>query len=246
MGEYLELAGFELDLVVSAEQARDNLKRSRYDAIVSDYKMPGESGLDFFRYVSSVHPETPFVLVTGCDDLQVKSESRKLGVHAYFSKPFYLDDLRQAIMDLVGRNNQKKVLCFDKIECLKPTLKIALCGDNEYELQTLQRTLEDNGYRDTICVCAFSGQDLLHALCTSEGELPHVILLDILVLFADGLETLEEIRNDSKFQNVSVLLMTGSPEYARAVLKKYPHLAIDGILTKPITVDSLATLSNSG
>ncbi|MGA3114335.1 MAG: response regulator [Syntrophobacteraceae bacterium] len=106
----------------------------------------------------------------------------------------------------------------------------------------MQRTLEGAGYRATICASAFSGKDLLYALRSSEGELPDLILLDMLVFFVDGLETLEIIRRDANFQNMPVLLMTGSPEYAEAVLKKYPHLAIDGSLIKPITVDSLDTL----
>lgn len=242
MSEYFELVGFEFDLAVSAEQARNNLKRSRYDVVVSDFNMPGESGLDLFRYVSSVYPEIPFVLVTGCDVLQVKRESTRMGVHAFISKPFQLDELRQTILNQIERKNRTEVPCLDRPECLKPTLKIAFCGDNEDELRFLQRALEDAGYRDTICACAFSGKDLLHALCPSEGALPDAILLDILVLFGDGLNTLDEIRRDPKFQNIPVLLMTGAPEFAKSVADRYPHLAIDGSLVKPITIDSLANV----
>ena len=235
MGEYLELVGFESDLAVSAEEARDNLKSTRYDVVVSDFNMPGETGFDLFRYVSSMHPETPFVLITGCDELQLRRESMKLGVHAFISKPFNMDELQQTIVNLMDCKKQAEVPCSDRLECLKPTLKIAFCSDNQYELQVLQRTLEGAGYRDRVCASAFSGRDLLYALRSSEGELPDLILLDMLVLFVDGLETLEIIRRDANFQNVPVLLMTGSPEYAEAVLKKYPHLAIDGSLTRPIT-----------
>jgi DNA-binding NtrC family response regulator len=62
-------------MAVSAEQARNRLKSSRYDVVVSDFSMREESGLDLFRYVSSMYPETPFVLITGCDDLRIKRES---------------------------------------------------------------------------------------------------------------------------------------------------------------------------
>ena len=50
-----EKAGLEHDLPVGAEQARNRLKTSRYDVVVSDFSMPGESGLDLFRYVSSIY-----------------------------------------------------------------------------------------------------------------------------------------------------------------------------------------------
>ena len=241
IGEYLELAGFESDVVVSAEQARNNLKCSRYDVIVSDFNMPGETGFDLFRYVSSRYPETPFIIVTGCDGLQLKQESMRMGVHAFISKPFHLDELRQTIVSLMERNKKTEASHIDKLECLKPTPTIAFCGESDYELQILQRTLENAGYRDTISACAFSGKDLLYALRSIEGELPDLIFLDMMILFADGLETLQEIRRDSKLQNIPVLLMTGSPEYAKAVLNKYPHLPIKGTLTKPVTADSLAS-----
>ena len=109
IGEYLESVGLEHDLAVSAEQARSCLERSRYDVVVSDFKMPGASGLDLFRYVSYLYPETRFVLMTGYDDLRIKRESMRMGVHAYIRKPLYLNELRQTIINLMQRDDQKKV-----------------------------------------------------------------------------------------------------------------------------------------
>ena len=109
MGQYLESVGLEHDLAVSAEQARNLLKGSGYDMVVSDFNMPGESGLDLLRYVSSKYPQTPFVLMTGYDDLRIKRESMRMGVHAYIQKPFYLKELLQTIINLVRRDDQKEV-----------------------------------------------------------------------------------------------------------------------------------------
>ena len=109
MGEYLESVGLEYDMAVSAEQARNRLKCSRYDVVVSDFNMPGDSGLDLFRYVSSMYPETPFVLITGCDDLRIKRESMRMGVQAYIEKPFYFNELLKTIINLMRRDDQKKV-----------------------------------------------------------------------------------------------------------------------------------------
>ncbi len=109
MGEYLRLVGLEHDLALSAEQARRSLKSSGYDVVVSDFKMPGESGLDLFSYVSSMYPETPFVLMTGRDDLRIKREFMGMGVHAYIQKPFYLKELSQTIINLMRRCVQIEV-----------------------------------------------------------------------------------------------------------------------------------------
>ena len=109
LGEYLKSVGLEHDQAVSAEQARNLLKHSGYDMIVSDFNMPGESGLDLLRYVSSMYPGTPFVLMTGFDDLRIKRESMRIGVGAYIQKPFYLNDLRRTIINLVGSEDRNEV-----------------------------------------------------------------------------------------------------------------------------------------
>lgn len=109
IGEYLESAGLEHDLAVGAEQARNRLKYSRYDMVVSDFNMPGESGLDLLRYVSSKYPETPFVLMTGYDDLRIKRESIRMGARAYIKKPFYMNELAHIIINLMRREDQKEV-----------------------------------------------------------------------------------------------------------------------------------------
>ncbi len=109
VGEYLESVGLEHDQAVSAEQARNRLKRFGYDMVVSDFNMPGESGLDLLRYVSSMYPQTPFVLMTGYYDLRIKRESIRMGVRAYIQKPFYLNQLAQTIINLMRRDDQKEI-----------------------------------------------------------------------------------------------------------------------------------------
>src|SRR5208337_5090567 len=108
MHQYLESVGLEHDLSISAEQARKRLRSSRYDVVVSDFSMPGESGLDLFRYVSSMYPGTQFILITGYDDVRIKRESMRLGVQAYIEKPFYFNELLQTIINLMQRDDQKK------------------------------------------------------------------------------------------------------------------------------------------
>lgn len=109
MGEYLERVGLEYDLAVGAEQARNRLKRFGYDMVVSDYNMPGESGLDLLSYVSYMYPETPFVLMSGCYDLRIRRESMRMGAHAYIQKPFYLNELSQTILKLLRCDEKQEV-----------------------------------------------------------------------------------------------------------------------------------------
>ena len=65
IGQYLEARCVEFKLADSVAQARKHLDDSRFDVVISDFNMPGESGFDLFQFISSHHPELRFVLMTG-------------------------------------------------------------------------------------------------------------------------------------------------------------------------------------
>jgi DNA-binding NtrC family response regulator len=95
--EYLSAYGFEPELAGNATQARHCLKRSKYDAVLSDFQMPGESGLDLLRHVKSRYPGLPFILMTGSHKSQLNHDAIKMSTDAYLEKPFGLQDLIKTI-----------------------------------------------------------------------------------------------------------------------------------------------------
>jgi DNA-binding NtrC family response regulator len=97
IGEYLESYGIHFDLAGNASQARKRLNHCQYDMIISDLNMPGESGLDLFRYVSSRRPGLPFIIMTGNRDPRLKREAIAMGVCDFVEKPFYLSHLKNII-----------------------------------------------------------------------------------------------------------------------------------------------------
>jgi len=99
MGEYLDSNGIQFHSVKSAAQARKCLAHFNYDLIISDFQMPGESGLDLFRSVSLRYPEIPFILMSGNLDSRLKREALGMGVCNVLEKPFELADLKQLILD---------------------------------------------------------------------------------------------------------------------------------------------------
>jgi DNA-binding NtrC family response regulator len=103
MSEYLNAFGFQAATAGSAAQARSRLKSSRYDFIISDFNMPGESGLDLFSYVSCRYPDVPFILMSGSHDSRVKREALRMGVCKYLEKPFQFSELMKIISNRVPR-----------------------------------------------------------------------------------------------------------------------------------------------
>jgi len=106
MNEYLSACGFELELAYSAAQARHYLEHSAYDAILSDFNMPGETGLDLLGHVSSRYPGLPFIMMTGCSTSLPKDAALKMGSSAYVEKPFRLIDLVGTLNTVLGFSNR--------------------------------------------------------------------------------------------------------------------------------------------
>ena len=63
---FLEKTGdFIVDTRNSAIDATSAISRSHYDAIVSDYEMPGVNGIDLLKEVRTHIGDIPFILFTG-------------------------------------------------------------------------------------------------------------------------------------------------------------------------------------
>jgi DNA-binding NtrC family response regulator len=71
------------------------------DLIISDVRMPGWTGLQVLEGIRSTDWATPVILITGFGDRSIRREAARLGVAAFFDKPFDLDDLRTAVLNIL-------------------------------------------------------------------------------------------------------------------------------------------------
>ena len=71
------------------------------DVIVMDVRMPGYSGLHILAALRAADWTTPVILITAFGDVRLHREAAKLGA-VVFDKPFDVDDLRTALLNLTG------------------------------------------------------------------------------------------------------------------------------------------------
>jgi PAS domain S-box-containing protein len=72
----------------SAGEGLDLLADHDVDCIVSDYDMPGQSGVEFLESVRGEYPDLPFILYTGKGSEEVASDAVSAGVTDYLQKGF--------------------------------------------------------------------------------------------------------------------------------------------------------------
>ncbi|MBI5953069.1 MAG: response regulator [Chloroflexi bacterium] len=83
----------------SGEEALLHSARTRVDLLVSDYKLPGMSGIELMHKVRARYPEVKVVLISGITDRKVREEILNAGALAVFDKPIPLADF----LDVVER-----------------------------------------------------------------------------------------------------------------------------------------------
>ncbi|GAB3020647.1 bacterio-opsin activator domain-containing protein [Natronobiforma cellulositropha] len=77
-----------IETAVSADAALEAIREpgTGVDCIVSDYEMPGMSGLDLLEAVRETDPDLPFILFTGKGSEEIASEAIAAGVTQYLQK----------------------------------------------------------------------------------------------------------------------------------------------------------------
>ncbi len=75
----------------NVNQVMEALKSDKPQVLVSDIRMPGESGLELLQSFKSNHPSLPVIVMTAFSDLDSAVSAFQGGAFEYLAKPFDLD-----------------------------------------------------------------------------------------------------------------------------------------------------------
>ena len=99
--------GYEVDTAASVADAIGVLSTKQVDLVVTDFKMPGASGLDLVRHVRENLRDTEVMMITGYPSVEGAVAAVKTGAEDYLAKPFTDDELfaaaRRALTRLEAR-----------------------------------------------------------------------------------------------------------------------------------------------
>ena len=102
--EYLKRrSNFQVDTADSAGMALEKMKETIYDAIVSDYQMPGMDGIGFLKYIREHYGTIPFILFTGKGREEVVIQALENGADFYLQKG---GDPKSQFTELIHKINQ--------------------------------------------------------------------------------------------------------------------------------------------
>ncbi len=85
--------GYECTLCCDAKEARECLNEQRFELVLCDVNMPGESGIDLARHIDRQYEDTAIIMATGVDDPQVADAAIEIGIYGYIVKPLDMNEV---------------------------------------------------------------------------------------------------------------------------------------------------------
>jgi len=113
---------------------------------------------------------------------------------------------------------------------------ILIAEDNADHRQILQFLFEEVNIRNPVCFFS-DGEGLLEYLKLhwDNGSRPALILLDLMMPRKDGLETLRELKADSKFRSIPVVIVSNSRK-DKYITQAY-EFGASGYIEKPLHLE---------
>lgn len=89
----LRKKGFDVVTALSAEMAIEKLANINVDVLITDFKLPGMSGIDLVEIIVKKRKNLPIIMLTAYGTIEKAVEAMKKGAFNYLTKPVNPDEL---------------------------------------------------------------------------------------------------------------------------------------------------------
>lgn len=125
LAEIVSEEGDEVRFTTEGEQALRWVERERFDAVLTDMRMPNLSGAQFLNRIRRIDPEVPAIAITAFTADEELAHARSEGLLGVFGKPVPLGPL----LDLLARARRGGIVALvEDDEALADNLSEALAG----------------------------------------------------------------------------------------------------------------------
>lgn len=97
------LAGATVVTAGSGQEALDCLAAGGFDAMVTDYRMPGMNGVQLAQEARRLQPRLPIVMITAFNDVDLQEAAKEAGVCEVLPKPVDVDPLVETVEGCCAR-----------------------------------------------------------------------------------------------------------------------------------------------
>jgi len=148
---------FDVSLAENGETGLDMARAEKFDLILTDLVMPGITGMDVLKEVTTAATSVPVIVMTAFGTVQTAVEAMRNGAFDYVTKPFNLDELMIVLEKALSVSKLQKENVMLKRQLKKKYNFKGLIGDSP-SMQTVYELIEKIADTDsTILITGESG-----------------------------------------------------------------------------------------
>ena len=103
----LKQEGMNVQSFETADKALKLLATQEPDALITDIRMPGMSGLELLKTINEQRPELPVIIMTAHSDLDSAVSAYQGGAFEYLPKPFDVDDAVELVRRAIAHRREQ-------------------------------------------------------------------------------------------------------------------------------------------
>jgi DNA-binding NtrC family response regulator len=123
--------GWDVTEARSGTEGIDQLDRIRFDVILTDLVMPGDSGMDLLRAAKEIHPDVEVILMTGYATADTAIEAMRNGAFHYLMKPLKTEEVLHLLDKAYSQRQLQRENQFLKSEIRAAHHVQSVVGDSE-------------------------------------------------------------------------------------------------------------------
>ncbi|MBI2471707.1 MAG: response regulator [Planctomycetes bacterium] len=117
--EALSEEGFDIENTNDSVKALAFTRKTKYDLVISDLKMPIMGGLQLISEIKKQNPDTKAIIITAYGSIEAVIEAMHLGVMDFITKPFKIEHIKSVIYRVL--NDSAILNLNNNISCTKST-----------------------------------------------------------------------------------------------------------------------------
>lgn len=110
--EILEFEKYDVDEAMDGIQCLGKLKKSKYDVVIMDIKMPKMDGMEALERVQTISSDTPVIMISGHANIDTAVDAVKKGAFDFISKP---PDLNRLLITVRNAMDKSSLITDNKV-----------------------------------------------------------------------------------------------------------------------------------